>query len=175
MPTVNHSSKLISSIVAAIKGNATVTALIGSGSSARVYGGRAAQNSALPRIILHEISTTDDYQHDSATSTDPGITDSVIQFDCEGRTMTAARSVVDALAGLFGGAAITSTTAHIQAGFRESGGFSQPLDYDSGDGEDEAHRISTDFRFLWRDVSGLLLNPSSGFVLNPSSGYYIIL
>jgi len=174
MPTINHSVKLISAIIAAIKGNAAITALIGSGASARLYGGRAAQNSALPRIIFHEISTTDDYQHDSGTSTDAGITESVIQFDAEGRTLTAARGLVDALAALFSGATITSATAHIQAGFRESGGFSRPLEHDSGDGEKESHRISSDFRFLWKDFSGVILNPSGGFVLNPDSGYYII-
>lgn len=147
----NHSANLITAVYAVLTSNADLSALVGS----RIYGGRAAQGSALPRIIFHEISNVAEALHDTFTSNDPGIDDTVLQFDCEGRTLTDARAVADALSDVLHGVISNSADAEIQGAFRESGGFAQPLDYLTGDGVTEAHRLSVDFRFLWRDAATL--------------------
>ena len=147
MPTVNHSAKLAAAIMTALIGDTALSAIAGS----RIYAGRAAQGSALPRIVWHGISTVSDHSHNSATTSDAGIDDSLVQFDCEARTMTGCHALTDALAAVLDGAAIHGGAADLQACFRESGGFSQPMDLDTGDGVTEAHRISTTYRFLWRD------------------------
>ena len=152
MPTVNHTAKLAASIVTLLKAHAALTALIGAGSLARLYSGRAVQGSALPRVIFHEISHVSEAQHDSATASDPGVDDSIVQFDIEARSLSGARAVVDAIAEVFNGAAPGGSPANIQASFRESGGFAQPMDYQVGDGVTEAHRISVDYRFRWKDA-----------------------
>lgn len=166
MPAVNHSAKLAAAIVAAMRAHGDLSALV----STRIYGGIAAQGSALPRVIFHEISSVTDYSHDSASSTDPGVEDSIIQFDIEALTLSGCRSVADAIAGLFGGARITGATANIQGAFRESGGFAQPLAYDSGTSVTEAHRVSVDYRFLWCDVVAVI--PGGGGTPS-AAGYYL--
>lgn len=151
MPTVNHSAKLAASIVAALAARAPLTALVGT----RIFGGMAQQGSPLPRVIFHEIASTTDHQHDSATTSDPGIEETVIQFDCEARTLSGCRAVADAIAEVFNGArpgVIGIGGADIQASFKDSGGFAQNMDHDSGDGVTESHRWLVDYRFLWRDA-----------------------
>ena len=152
MPAINHSAKLAQSVVTLLKAHANLTALIGAGSLARLYGGRAVQGSPLPRVIFHEITHTSEAQHDSATASDPGVDVSVLQFDCEARTLSGARAVADAIAEVFNGGAPGGSPADIQASFRDSGGFAQPMDHQAGDGVTEAHRISVDYRFLWKDA-----------------------
>lgn len=152
MPAVNHSANLAASIRNALRAYAPMTALVGFGASARIYGGMAQQGSALPRIIFHEIAGTTDHTHDSATTTDPGIEETVIQFDCEARTLSECRAVADVLAAVFNGASPGGSPASIEASFKESGGFAQPMTYDSGDGVAESHRWLVDYRFLWRDA-----------------------
>lgn len=148
MPTVNHSAKLAVSLMAALGAHGALTALVGT----RIYGGRAAQGSPLPRVVWHEISSVPEHAHDSATTTDPGIEDTIIQFDVEARTLSGCRAVADAIGEALNGASPGGAAANIQAAFREGGGFAQPLDHDSGDGEHEAHRLSVDYRILWRDA-----------------------
>ncbi|MES2706078.1 MAG: DUF3168 domain-containing protein [Verrucomicrobiota bacterium] len=148
MPAVNHSANLAVSLVAVLRNHAPLAALVG----ARIFGGMAAQGSAMPRIIFHEISSNNDHQHDSATTEDPGIDETLIQFDCEARTLSAARAVTDAIAGVLNGAAPGGSPADLQGCFREPGGFAQPMDRDTGDGVAEAHRISVTYRILWRDA-----------------------
>ncbi len=147
MPTVNHSVKMVTTLRAALIAHAGIAALVG----ARIYGGRAQQGSALPRIIFHEIASTSEHTHDSATTTDPGIEETVIQFDCEGRTLSDARAVADTISEAINGAMIPGPPAHLQACFKDSNGFAQPLDLATGDGITEAHRFSVDYRILWRD------------------------
>jgi hypothetical protein len=147
MPTVNHSVNFATSLQAALLAAVGLSALI----SARLYAGRAAQGSALPRVIWHEISSLPDHCHDSATSDDPGIEDTLVQFDCEGRTLSACRTVADAISEALNGATITGDQALLQGCFRESGSLSQAMDHLSGDGVTEAHRLSVTYRFLWRD------------------------
>lgn len=171
MPAVNHSANLFVTLVAALKGHAALVALIGAGAAARLFAGRAAQGSALPRVIFHEISVVEDYTHDSATAADSGLTHTIVQFDCEGRTATAARAVMDTINEVLGGATIAGARpgvapANVQASFRESGGFGQDLAYDSGDGVAEGHRLSSSFKLIWRDT-GYLRTPSGGYVLKP--------
>lgn len=152
MPTVNHSANLATSLMVALKAHAALTALIGSGSACRLYSDRAAQGSALPRVIWHEITSTPEHTHDSATSDDAGIEDSIIQFDIEDRKLSGCRAVADAISEALNGAKLGGAAADIQAAFRESGGFAQPLDHQTGDGVTEAHRLSVDYRLLWRDA-----------------------
>lgn len=148
MPAVNHSANLMTSLVAALKAHAPLFSLTGS----RIFGGRAAQGSPLPRIVFHEISTNGDHQHDSGTTADAGVDDTIIQFDCEARTLSGCREVADAIGGALNGATGTDGPAELQACFRESGGYAQPLDEDTGDGVTESHRLSVDYRILWRDA-----------------------
>ena len=148
MPTINHSAKLAVSLMATLGAHAALTDLVAS----RIYGGRAAQGSPLPRIVWHDISSVSDHTHDSATTSDPRIEDTIVQFDCEARTLSGCRAVADAIAEALNGASPGGAAADIQAAFKESGGFSQPLDHDSGDGVHEAHRYSVDYRILWRDA-----------------------
>ena len=148
MPVSNHSAKLAASLMAALGAHAALTALV----STRIYGGRAAQGSALPRVIWRDISSVSEHTHDSATTSDPGIEDTIVQFDCEARTLSGCRAVADAIAEALNGASPGGATADIQASFKEGGGFAQPLDHDSGDGVHEAHRYSVDYRILWRDA-----------------------
>ena len=152
MPTINHSVNLAVSLMVTLKAHAALTALIGSGNDCRLYSGRAAQDSALPRVIWHEITSTPDHTHDSATSDDAGIEDTIVQFDIEARRLSECRSVADAISGALNGASPGGASADIQAAFRESGGFAQPLDHQTGDGITEAHRLSVDYRLLWRDA-----------------------
>lgn len=141
MPAVNHSAKLA----------ATLTAWLGTLAGGRVYCGRAPQGSPLPRIVWHEIVTTRDHAHDSGTTADAGVEDTVVQFDCEARTPTECRALADVLASLADGGTY-SGPAIIQGGFRETGGAVEALDYATGDGMAEAYSISTDYRFFWRDA-----------------------
>lgn len=166
MPSVNHSARLAASLITAMRGSSALTALVGSGSSARIYGGMAVQGASLPRVIFHDVSTLNSHTHDSATTSDAGIDESIVQFDCEARTLSIARQVVDEISALLNGAIITGGSATIQASFRDSGGFSQPMAYDSGDGVAEGHRISVDYRIFWKDT-GYLRTPSLGYVFQP--------
>ena len=152
MPTINHSVNLAVSLMVALKAHAALTALIGSGNDCRLYSGRAAQDSTLPRVIWHEITSTPDHTHDSATSDDAGIEDTIVQFDIEARSLSGCRAVADAISSALNGASPGGASADIQAAFRESGGFAQPLDHQTGDGITEAHRLSVDYRLLWRDA-----------------------
>ncbi len=152
MPTINHSAKLATSLLALLKAHGALTALVGSGDSCRIYGGRAAQNSAFPRVIFHEIFQGGDHQHDSATSADAGVAETIIQFDVEARTLSGCRAVADAIAECLDGASPGGTPANIQAIFREGGGGAQVMDHDTGDGVAEAHRLLTDYRIIWRDA-----------------------
>lgn len=148
MPVTNQSSDLIAAIVAAVR---DYDGQIWESGNQRIYSGMAPQNGELPRIIIHEITQADEYGHDSATASDPGVSESTIQFDCEAISITDARALADDMANLFGGAIIqTSGQASIQASFRDGSGFSQPLDLDTGNGDFEAWRHSIDFRFLWK-------------------------
>lgn len=148
MPTVNHSAYFAAALHAALTTHAPLTALV----ATRIYSGLAPQASALPRIIWHDITSTSDHEHDSATSDDPGTEESVVQFDIEARTMSDCRTITDALAGLLNGASIQGETADLQGCWKDSNGFAQPLDYDTGDGVGEGHRLSIDYRFRWRDA-----------------------
>jgi hypothetical protein len=152
MPAVNHSVKMATSLMVALKAHGALTALIGVGTACRLYSGRAAQGSALPRVIWHEITSTPEHTHDSATTSDPGIEDSIVQFDVEGRTLSGCRAVADAISEALNGAKPAVGVADIQAAFRESGGFAQAMDYQTGDGVTEAHRLSVDYRLMWRDA-----------------------
>lgn len=147
MPAVNHSAKLITTLRAALVAHAAIASQV----AERIYGGRAPQGSDLPRIIFHEIASNSEHQHDSATNSDPGTEETIIQFDCEGRTLSAARAVADAIAEALNGAIIPGPPAHLQGCFKEGNGFVQPLDIQTGDGITEAHRLSVDYRILWRD------------------------
>jgi hypothetical protein len=147
MPAVNHSAKLAARLVAVLAASAPLSALVGS----RVFGGLAPERSPLPRIIFHEISTVRDHQHDSATATDAGVDETLMQFDIEAGTPSAARAVSDALAETLDGAAFPGPPADLQACFRDAGEFGQPLDYDTGNGVAAAHRYSVTYRILWRD------------------------
>ena len=148
MPTINHSANLATALTAALSAAGALTAIVGT----RIYAGRAAQKSALPRIIWHEISSQPQHCHDSATSSDPGTEDTIIQFDCEARTLTGCRAIADAIGEAINGATISGAAALLQGCFRESGGFAQAMDHQTGDGVTEAHRLSVDYRILWRDA-----------------------
>ena len=148
MPTTNHSANFAAALQAALADAVALSALIG----ARLYSGRAAQGSDLPRLIWHEISSLPDHCHDSATSSDAGIESTIVQFDCEARTLSGCRAVADAISAALDGAVIAGDDAILQACFRESGGRAQALDHLTGDGVTEAHRLSVDFRILWRDA-----------------------
>lgn len=147
MPAANHSAKLAETVMQALLGCAPVTGLVG----ARIYSGRAAQGSALPRLIWHEIASTPEHCHDSASSGDAGIENTIMQFDIEARTLSGCRALADEISACLSGATV-SGTALLQACFRESGGYAQPLDQLTGDGMTEAHRLSVDYRILWRDA-----------------------
>ncbi len=152
MPAVNHSVKMATSLMVAMKAHGALTALIGAGTACRLYSGRAAQGSTLPRVIWHEITSTPEHTHDSATTSDPGIEDSIVQFDIEARALSGCRAVADAISEALNGAKPAVGVADIQAAFRESGGFAQAMDYQTGDGVTEAHRLSVDYRLMWRDA-----------------------
>ena len=152
MPTVNHSANLATSLMVTLKAHAALTALIGAGTLARLYSGRAEQGSALPRVIWHEITSTPEHTHDSATTADPGMEDTIVQFDIEARALSGCRAVADAISEALNGASPGGAAADIQAAFRESSGFAQPLDHQTGDGVTEAHRLSVDYRLIWRDA-----------------------
>lgn len=147
MPTINHSAKFAKALTSALAGHAALTALV----STRIFCGLAAQGSALPRIIWHDITSTTEHTHDSATTSDPGCEESVVQFDIEARTPSGCRAVADDLAELLNGASLTHADALIQGAFKDSNGFSQAIEHDS-DGTGEGHRLSVDYRFLWRDA-----------------------
>lgn len=152
MPAVNHSAKMATSLMVAMKAHGALTALIGAGAACRLYSGRAAQGSALPRVVWHEITSTPEHTHDSATTADPGMEDTIVQFDIEARHLSGCRAVADAISEALNGAKPGGAAADLQAAFRESGGFAQPLDYQTGDGITEAHRLSVDYRIIWRDA-----------------------
>jgi hypothetical protein len=147
MPTINHSAKFAKALTAALTGHAALTDLV----STRIYCSLAAQGSALPRIVWHDITSTSDHSHDSATTSDPGCEESVVQFDIECRTPSDCRAVADALASLLNGASLTHPDALIPGVFKDSNGFSQSLEHDT-DGTGEGHRLSVDYRFFWRDA-----------------------
>ena len=146
MPTVNHSAKLAATLTALLAAS-PASALV----AARIYAAHAPQASALPRVVWHEIASMPSHCHDSATTSDPGLEETVIQIDIEGRTLTACRAVADAIAVSLDGGTYLGV-AHILAGFRETSGSAQALDYSTGDGEAEAYRLSIDYRLLWRDA-----------------------
>ena len=78
--------------------------------------------------------------------------DTIVQFDIEARRLSECRSVADAISEALNGASPGGAAADIQAAFRESSGFAQPLDHQTGDGITEAHRLSVDYRLIWRDA-----------------------
>ena len=143
----NHHSNLAAAAVTAIREHDALGLLLGT----RIYGVVAAQGSQLPRIVFHHITDSPSYDHDSASSEDAGVSESVYQFDCEGVTATQARGIVDSLDELFSGMSKKIGSADIQAAFSE-GIFSQQIKHDEDAGTNQGVRMSREIRFLWRDI-----------------------
>ena len=80
-------------IVTRLKAVAGVTALVGSGTSARIYPVRLPQNVTYPAISYFRVSAT----RESAMGNDVGNVSARFQIDCWGSTYTSARQVCEAV------------------------------------------------------------------------------
>lgn len=80
-------------VIAAIKAAASVTAIIGAGTAARVYPSAAPQNAAKPYIVVHRIFERDNELTEGAGK----YWMSRIQCDCVAETATAADGLGEAL------------------------------------------------------------------------------
>lgn len=118
---------------------AGVTAIIGSGSSARVYPMQAPQDAAMPFVVWQRIGA----DRERAMGNDPSLIRTRVQFDCFASTYDGARDLVVAVRGALERWSSAATSPVIQDVFVES-----EVDLNDDPTLVNAFRSAIDFEFI---------------------------
>lgn len=113
---------LAESIIAKLSEDAAVSAIVGSGATARVFAGIAPAGTPAPYAVFSVVASNAEVTHDASSDFDLA----TIQFTCVADTYTAARNLRKSIRGALTDATLAGDEKAVD--FMERDGFSEAVD-----------------------------------------------
>jgi hypothetical protein len=140
--------QMLTDLVAYLRAFPALGALLGSGSSMRLYAGQAPQGAAQPTMIYNFIAGVNTYTQEPDAMP---LREAVIQFDIDSQSFTTCRQVGDALFSALSARRLTQGSTEFEGIFHDDREDSTVEQSIVGSTTTENHRLSIDYRIQFRN------------------------